>query len=68
MPITFYESNNSRQERAARTLIAGEKQARLNAAEWLRRAEQTDDMTLACNLVEQIELELQPYRRNWRKI
>lgn len=64
MSITFYESNNDRQERAARNPIKGIAQAKRNAAEWLTRsidAAQSGDNFLAARLRLQARLELRPY-------
>ena len=65
MSITFYESNNERQERAARDQIAGRDRAMRNAAEWQRRsiaAQKAGDVHLAMRLQLQKYRELRPYR------
>jgi hypothetical protein len=47
--------------RWANELIRGEAQAKLNAREWLRRSDETNDVGLACRLIDQAQLELRPY-------
>lgn len=64
MSITFYESNNVRQERAARSWIAGLAKAQRNAAEWRRRANVArgeGNDKLADSLKAQAFEELRPY-------
>ncbi len=64
MSITFYESNNARQERAAEQQIAARAQAYRNAFEWKRRslvAKREGNLHLALRLHRQAIREIRKY-------